>query len=65
MVPGTMRRLCRNFNGENGRCILKAVRGQCRSFAALPQEAFESEEKIRVTVTTINRDITLMYARAL
>ena len=44
MVPGALRRLSRELSA------VRSLQGQCRTFAALPAEAFESEEKIKVTV---------------
>lgn len=50
MVPGALRNLGRTLNAETRKHAVQSLQRQCRAFAALPQEAFESEEKIQVTV---------------
>ena len=44
MLPVSLRRFSRQLSAG------RALQRQCRAFAALPQEAAESEEKIKVTV---------------
>ena len=45
MVPALLHRLSKQLS------CLRALQGQCRTFAALPQEASDyEEEKIKVTV---------------
>ena len=62
MVPGALRRLGRKLNAETGRHAVQSLQRQCRAFSALPQEAYESEEKIRVTVPTFALILDLAHA---
>ena len=64
MVPRAFWSFGRKLNAEPGKFTVQSLQGQCRAFAALPQEAFESEEKIRVTVYYTDSTATLMLGQA-
>ncbi len=62
MVPGALRRLGRKLSVETRRHAAQSLKGHCRAFAALPQEAYESEERIKVTVPTFALTPDLAHA---